>query len=281
MQIVRTVSELRAVTHEWRAREERSALVPTMGALHAGHLALVEAGRVRADRVIVTIFVNPTQFGETEDLDRYPRRETEDAKALVEQGCDLLFTPPVEEIYPPGFATTVLVAGVSEELCGAARPGHFDGVATIVTKLLNQARPDIALFGEKDYQQLALIRRLARDLDIPVDIVGVPTVREEDGLAMSSRNTYLTAQERRLAPTFPKVLRNAAAAIEAGADIEKALAAAARRLAQAGFAVDYVELRAADDLAPLSDLSRPARILAAVFLGKTRLIDNLPVCAAP
>ncbi len=204
LQIVRTIPELRATLRVWRAAGQRIALVPTMGALHDAHMALMRAGRARADRVVATIFVNPTQFAAHEDLDTYPRREAQDIEKLRADGIDLLFAPEAGEVYPDGFATTVTVAGVSEGLCGEYRPGHFEGVATVVTKLLLQALPDIALFGEKDYQQLQVIRRLTLDLDIPVEIAGVPTVREADGLAMSSRNLHLSEAERAIAPGCTK-----------------------------------------------------------------------------
>lgn len=278
LEIVRTVSELRARVAAWRRAGDRLALVPTMGALHAGHLALVEEGRRRADRVIVTIFVNPKQFGAGEDLDRYPRQEAADAAALDGVGCDLLFAPGVAEMYPKGFATAVSVAGVTDDLDGAARPGHFDGVATVVAKLLNQAQADVAIFGEKDYQQLLTIRRLARDLDIPTQIVGHPTVREADGLARSSRNAYLSADERTRAVELPRAMQAAADALIAGGDVAATLEAATQRLLSAGFAaVDYVELRDAETLAPIDRLDRPARLLAAARIGGTRLIDNVAV----
>ena len=275
---VRTVSGLRAVVAGWRRAGERVALVPTMGALHAGHLALVGEGRRRADRVIATIFVNPKQFGAGEDLDRYPRQEAADALALEGVGCDLLFAPAVAEMYPAGFATTISVDGVTEDLDGAARPGHFDGVATVVAKLLNQAQADVALFGEKDYQQLLTIRRLVRDLDIPTEIVGHPTVREADGLARSSRNAYLSPDERVRAAELPRALAAAGAAIRAGDDVADVLQVATARLLAAGFAsVDYVELRDAETLAPLTRFDRPARLLVAARMGTTRLIDNIAV----
>lgn len=278
LEIVRTVSELRARVAAWRRAGDRLALVPTMGALHAGHLALVEEGRRRADRVIATIFVNPKQFGAGEDLDRYPRQEAADAAALDGVGCDLLFAPGVAEMYPKGFATAVSVAGVTDDLDGAARPGHFDGVATVVAKLLNQAQADVAIFGEKDYQQLLTIRRLARDLDIPTQIVGHPTVREADGLARSSRNAYLSADERTRAVELPRAMQAAADALIAGGDVAATLEAATQRLLSAGFAaVDYVELRDAETLAPIDRLDRPARLLAAARIGGTRLIDNVAV----
>ena len=278
MQIVRTIAALRAQVIGWQHAEERVALVPTMGALHAGHLSLVAAGRAQANRVVATIFVNPKQFGPNEDLDRYPRDEAGDAAKLDGAGCDLLFAPDVAEVYPPGFATKVSVAGLGDVLCGAARPGHFDGVATVVTKLLSQARADIALFGEKDWQQLAIIRRLARDLDIGTEIAGVPIVRDADGLALSSRNAYLSADERTRAVALPAILRRSGAASIAGTRVAEVLATATAALIEAGFGpVDYVSLSGADDLQPMTHLDRPARLLAAAWLGKTRLIDNLAV----
>lgn len=278
MPIVRSVADLRARVRAWRAAGERVALVPTMGALHAGHLALVTEGKRRADRVVATIFVNPKQFGPAEDLDRYPRQEAKDAEALAAKGCDLLFAPTVAEMYPAGFATNVGVSGVTADLDGAARPGHFDGVATVVTKLLNQAAADVAIFGEKDYQQLLTIRRLARDLDIPTEIVGHPTQRDADGLALSSRNAYLSADERRRAVALPQALNAARTALQEGAEVDATLAEAAARLHGAGFdPVDYVELRDAETLEPLKRLDRPARLLAAARIGATRLIDNIEV----
>ena len=278
MQIVRTIAALRAQVIGWQHAEERVALIPTMGALHAGHLSLVAAGRAQANRVVATIFVNPKQFGPNEDLDRYPRDEAGDAAKLDGAGCDLLFAPDVAEVYPPGFATKVSVAGLGDVLCGAARPGHFDGVATVVTKLLSQARADIALFGEKDWQQLAIIRRLARDLDIGTEIAGVPIVRNADGLALSSRNAYLSADERTRAVALPAILQRSGAASIAGTRVAEVLATATAALIEAGFGpVDYVSLSGADDLQPMTHLDRPARLLAAAWLGKTRLIDNLAV----
>lgn len=278
MPIVRTVAELRAAVAGWRREGQRVALVPTMGALHAGHLALVAEARRRAIRVVTSIFVNPKQFGAGEDLDRYPRREASDAQMLSEGGCDLLWLPPIEVMYPAGFATNISVAGVSEGFDGAARPGHFDGVATVVTKLFNQVQPDIALFGEKDYQQLAVIRRLTIDLDLPIEIVGVPTQRDADGLALSSRNAYLLPDERARAVALPRALGLAARAIGRGADVGAALAEATAALAAAGFdLIDYVALVDAVSLAPIDRLGGPARLLAAARIGNTRLIDNLAV----
>lgn len=278
MQTIRELDPLRLRIAAWRAEGERIALVPTMGALHDGHMALVEAARRRTDRVVVSIFVNPTQFGPNEDFDRYPRQEAADSALLEAHGCDLLWAPSVATMYPDGFATSISVTGVSEGLCGAARPGHFDGVATVVAKLFGQVRPDVALFGEKDYQQLAVIRRMQRDLDIAVEVVGVPTVREADGLARSSRNIYLTAGERTAAVALPQALGAAAAAIAAGEPVAEVLASARARLEQAGFGpIDYVALVDAHSLQPLDRAAGEMRLLAAARLGKTRLIDNIAV----
>ncbi len=278
MERATTVAELRAATAAFRQAGERVALVPTMGALHAGHLALIAEARRRAGRVIASVFVNPTQFGPGEDFDRYPRQLEADARLLAEAGCDLLFAPAAEEVYPPGFATAVRVRGLSERWCGTFRPGHFEGVATIVLKLLHMAAPDLALFGEKDWQQLAIIRRLVRDLDLPVEIVGVPTVRAEDGLALSSRNAYLEGGARAAAAALPRVLRAAAAALAAGGPVEATLAQARADLAAAGFdPIDYLALVDEETLAPLDRLAPGARLLAAARIGGTRLIDNLAV----
>lgn len=279
--VARTVSDLRGRVAAWRKDGLRVGLVPTMGALHAGHLSLVEQARRHADRVIATVFVNPKQFGPSEDFSRYPRREAEDAAMLAGAGTDLLYAPPVEVMYPGDFATTVAVGGVAEGLCGDVRPGHFSGVATVVAKLLLQALPDVACFGEKDYQQLLVIRRMVRDLDIPVAVRGAPTIREADGLAMSSRNAYLTPAERAIAPTLHRVLAGIAAGLEAGAAPASQLAGQGRAaLRAAGFGeIDYVAVRDAETLAPVESAARPARVLAAARLGKARLIDNVPVAA--
>jgi len=279
--IARSVEDLRRQVAAWRASGERIGLVPTMGALHAGHLALVAAARGACRRVVVSIFVNPKQFGPREDFATYPRPEMDDLAKLAGAEADLAFIPPVEEVYPPGFATAISVGGPSEGLCGAHRPGHFDGVATVVAKLLIQAAPDAAFFGEKDYQQLMVVRRMARDLDLPVDIVGMSTVREADGLALSSRNVYLSADERRLAPNLNRAMREAAAEISRGATPGPVLGRAVVALSKAGFAVEYLELRDAATLALVSGApTHPARLLAAVHLGRTRLIDNVPVAIA-
>nr|WP_220129763.1 pantoate--beta-alanine ligase [Sphingomonas chungangi] len=279
VQIIRELSVLRDAVREYRSEGKRIALVPTMGALHAGHLALVEEGLRRADVVVTSIFVNPRQFAPNEDLDRYPRRERADAQLLEKANATILWAPTIEEMYPDGFATNVSVSGVSEVLDGAARPGHFDGVATVVLKLFNQVKPDVALFGEKDWQQLAVVRRMATDLDLELDIVGVPTVRDDQGLALSSRNAYLTEDELAKARILPRSLGEAAAAIGKGEPVAGALTAAVARLSEAGFdPIDYVSLRDAETLAPIEALGeRPARLLAAARMGNARLIDNLPV----
>jgi pantoate--beta-alanine ligase len=279
---VRTVADLRTVVRGWKRAGRRVALVPTMGALHAGHLSLVALARTQVDHVVASIFVNPTQFAPHEDFDAYPRGEARDAELLAGVGCDLLFAPTVEEMYAPGFATQITVGGVSEPLDGAARPGHFTGVATVVAKLLIQAEPDVAVFGEKDYQQLQVIKRLARDLDLPVEIVGAPTARSEDGLALSSRNAYLSPAEREIAVRLNGVLADAAKRLRAGERVEQVEAAGLAALERAGFGkVDYLEVRAAADLARQGPgaVDAPARILAAAFVGRTRLIDNMAVQA--
>ncbi|MBO9581906.1 MAG: pantoate--beta-alanine ligase [Sphingobium sp.] len=278
MQIFRDVDALRRGLASLRDDGGHVAMVPTMGALHAGHMALVTEAQRRAARVVVSIFVNPTQFGPNEDLSAYPRREADDAAMLREAGVDILWAPGVEAMYPDGFATSIRVSGLSEELDGAHRPGHFDGVATVVAKLFGQVRPDIACFGEKDYQQLAIIRRLVADLDLGVEIVGVPTVRDPDGLALSSRNAYLSPDEREQALALPRALNEAARAIVAGADVALALAEAADAIRVGGFeSVDYVELRDAANLKRIDSLDGPARLLAAARIGRTRLIDNIAV----
>ena len=278
MQIVRQLDPLRNALAEFRAAGLTIGLVPTMGALHAGHMRLVEVAKSQCDAVIASIFVNPTQFGEGEDLDAYPRQEAADADLLQTAGVKLLWAPTADQVYPPGYATNVSVSGISDGLCGAARPGHFDGVATVVAKLFNQVRPDAAFFGEKDYQQLAVIRRMALDLDFSHEIVGVPTVRDADGLALSSRNAYLTAEERADAVALPKTMQEAATAIAAGSPVADILSDAKARLLRSGFQkVDYFELRDADTLALLDDFTKSARLLAAAHIGRTRLIDNIPV----
>jgi pantoate--beta-alanine ligase len=278
--IVRTVAELRERVGDWKAAGERVGFVPTMGALHEGHLSLVRLAKSRADRAVASVFVNPTQFGPNEDFDAYPRDEARDAGLLAEAGCDLLFAPTVAEMYAPGFSTSITVKGVSEPLDGAARPGHFQGVATVVTKLLLQCAPDVAVFGEKDYQQLQVIRRLVRDLDLPVEILGAPTARAHDGLALSSRNAYLSEEERRIAAVLNQVLARSVEQLRGGDAVDAVETEARDALTAAGFGrVDYVEVRGAQDLERLGPgpAAGPARVLAAAFLGRTRLIDNMAV----
>ncbi|HEY6869709.1 MAG TPA: pantoate--beta-alanine ligase [Novosphingobium sp.] len=280
MQTVNRIDPLRDAVAQLR-RAGPVALVPTMGALHEGHLTLVRAARAQAAHVVVSIFVNPRQFGANEDLDAYPRQLAQDSALLEREGVALLWAPDAAAMYPPGYATNVSVSGVSEGLCGAARPGHFDGVATVVCKLFNQVRPDLALFGEKDWQQLAVIRRMARDLDLvrpAADrIIGVPTVREADGLAMSSRNAYLSPVERSAAACLPRAMQAAITAIAAGQPVAPALANLQATLLAGGFAsVDYAQLCDVDSLAPLAQRGTgPARLLVAARIGRTRLIDNM------
>ena len=278
MQTLREMAGLRVAVAALRSDGGTVALVPTMGALHAGHMALVAEARRRAGRVVATIFVNPLQFGPSEDLDRYPRQEAADAAMLAEAGCDLLWLPAADELYPDGFATSITVAGVSERWDGEARPGHFGGVATVVAKLLLAVGPDVALFGEKDFQQLAVIRRMSTDLGLPVEIVGVPTVRDGDGLALSSRNAYLSPDERSRALALPHSLHGAAEAIGRGEAVDASLRAAKSELAAAGFGkVDYLALVDAKTLEPLDAPAGAMRLIAAATIGSTRLIDNIPV----
>lgn len=274
----RTVAELRAQVRAWRAQDLSVALVPTMGALHEGHLSLIRLALEKADRVCVSLFVNPTQFGPNEDFDRYPRDEAADAGKIAATGAHLLFVPAAREVYPPGHLTRVQVPVLGDELEGAFRPGFFTGVATVVAKLLLMALPDVAVFGAKDYQQLQVIRRMVADLDIPVRIEGGETVREKDGLALSSRNAYLAADERRIAPALHAAIAAAARSVAAGADPTEAEAKAAQGLLAAGFTrVDYVAVRDAETLAAWPGPTRPGRVLAAAWLGRTRLIDNVEV----
>ncbi len=283
MQTATTLEVLRSAVDALREGGKTLALVPTMGALHEGHLTLVREARKHADAVVVSIFVNPKQFGPKEDLDAYPRTFAEDSRLLDAERVELVWAPTVTAMYPDGFATKVSVAGVSEGLCGASRPGHFDGVATVVLKLFNQVRPDVALFGEKDWQQLAVIRRMARDLDLTaphVDaILGVPTVRESDGLALSSRNRYLSSEARAQAAAIPQAMREGIAALLAGSATEPTLAAIEAHLLQAGLdSVDYASLVDATSLEPLGELGEaPARLVVAARIDGTRLIDNMAV----
>ena len=278
MQIIRDVKSLREAIKTLRQNETRIALVPTMGALHAGHMALVKAGLTHADHVVTSIFVNPTQFGPNEDLSRYPRQEAADVAMLEAEGCAIVWAPDVPAMYPQGFDTSILVGALAERWDGAARPGHFNGVATVVTKLFNQVLPDVALFGEKDWQQLAVIRRTVADLDMSIEIVGVPTERASDGLALSSRNAYLSSEGRAAAPTLNRAMQEAASAIVAGGDVIAALEQAKQTITQAGFGpIDYLELVHADTLEPMREFAHPARMIAAAKLGSTRLIDNIAV----
>ncbi len=275
-----TIADLREQVREWRMAGERIALVPTMGNLHAGHLTLVREAREMADRVVVSIFVNPLQFGEGEDFSSYPRTMQQDSDALEATGADLLFAPAVDEVYsrPQQLQTKVEVPGLSDILCGASRPGHFVGVATVVCKLFNMVQSDIALFGQKDYQQLMVIRHMVDDLSVPVEIIGVPTVREADGLAMSSRNGYLTAEEREQAPELYRIMLESAKSIESGErDYAKLELQSRQALEKSGFRPDYYYIRRADDLAEPNAADQSLVIVAAAYLGRARLIDNLQV----
>ena len=273
----RTVTDLRDRLAPWRKAGDRIALVPTMGALHQGHLSLVTLAKSKAERVVASIFVNPLQFGPREDFHRYPRDEAGDLLKLESAGADLVFAPDKAEMYPQGFSTRVSLGDLTEDLCGAARTNHFDGVATVVTKLLLQCAPDLAVFGEKDYQQLLVIKRLVGDLDIPVEIIGGPIVREEDGLALSSRNAYLSPAERATAPLLYQTVSAVAADLTKGRSADDAAHAGRFKLEAAGFRVDYVAVRDPETQKPLSGPVKQARVLAAVHLGRTRLIDNVAV----
>ncbi|APZ53175.1 pantoate--beta-alanine ligase [Salipiger abyssi] len=276
--ILRRKAALRERVSGWKRAGEVVGVVPTMGALHAGHLSLVEAAKAACDRVIVTIFVNPRQFNNASDLENYPRTEEQDAEKLAPFGVDVIYVPDPDQIYPEGFATTVSVAGLTEGLCGAHRPGHFDGVTTVVSKLFLQTGADRAYFGEKDYQQLQVVTRMATDLDIPVEVIGCPTVREADGLALSSRNLLLPPEARAAAPALNRAMRGMADKLMAGAEIATLRPLAKAEIVAAGFdEVEYLELRAAEGLAPLPKAERPARLLAAAWIGGVRLIDNIPV----
>lgn len=276
--IVRTLGDLRAATGAWRRSGETIGVVPTMGALHDGHLSLVAAAKERCDRVIVTIFVNPKQFNNPEDLANYPRTEREDAAKLARFSVDALYVPDADQIYPDRFATTVSVAGLTDVMEGAHRPGHFDGVATVVTKLFLQTSADAAFFGEKDFQQLQVVRRMATDLDIPITVHGCPTIREIDGLAMASRNLLLSDRARTIAPRLHEEMETIATGVAEGQPFATLQTAAIARLELAGFTqVDYLEIRANDDLSLVDNNSRPARLFAAAWLAGVRLIDNIAV----
>lgn len=278
MEIIRNRQSLFESICRLRSLGKTIALVPTMGALHTGHISLVKIAREHATALISSVFINPTQFSVGEDFSRYPRTEKEDLEKLEEQAVDIAYLPSVSEMYPEGFSTSISVGKIAKELCGAFRPGHFDGVATVVTKLLMQTLPDCAVFGEKDYQQLYIIRRLARDLDIPVKIIGAPTIREADGLALSSRNQYLSESERRVAPVLYQTLIDVKTQLNAGHEVKSLIVQAKHRLNTAGFTeVDYIELRDMETLEPVIHLAKPARLLAAATLGTTRLIDNIAI----
>ena len=276
--IIRTRDALRETVDAWKASGETVGVVPTMGALHDGHLSLVRAAKKSCDRVIVTIFINPKQFNNPEDYENYPRTEEEDARKLTSLKADVVYVPDGPQMYPEGFATTVSVEGITDGLCGAHRAGHFDGVATIVTKLFTQTQADQAFFGEKDYQQLQVVTRLARDLDLRITVVGCPTIREEDGLAMSSRNLLLSDRARTYAPELHRAMEEMAEGLIAGGDFDTLRAAAVARIERAGFTqVEYLDLRSADTLAVMQTADRPARLLAAAWLAGVRLIDNIAV----
>ncbi len=279
MRIVQSIAELRALRAEWLRAGEKVAFVPTMGNLHAGHIQLVREAKRHAERVVVSIFVNPLQFGANEDLDAYPHTPEEDAAALEAEGVELLFRPEEAELYPNGRQAQTIVdapAALTDTLCGASRPGHFRGVTTVVAKLFNIVQPELALFGEKDYQQLAVLRRMTADLNMPIELIGVPTVREADGLAMSSRNGYLTADERHIAPGLRRTLLELGARIDSGErDYAELLEDGRAMLELVGFEVDYLELRRADDLGEVEEGDTALILLAAAFLGRARLIDNL------
>lgn len=273
-----SLAGLRQLTAQWRAAGKTIGVVPTMGALHQGHLSLARAARAKCDRVIVTIFVNPKQFNDPADLKNYPRTEDEDARKLESIGVDLIYAPQPDQIYPEGFATTVSVSGLTDMLCGESRPGHFDGVATVVSKLFAQTSADYAFFGEKDYQQLQIVRRMARDLDIPIEVIGCPTIREEDGLAMSSRNLLLSDRSRIHAPVLAEVMYDMRDRLRAGARMSEILPGAKARIIAAGFNdVDYLELRDSGDLSSLDAAKPDARLFAAAWLAGVRLIDNIAV----
>jgi pantoate--beta-alanine ligase len=279
IKIVRTVRDLRKATAKWRSRGHSVGLVPTMGALHAGHISLVKLAKKKADKAVVSIFVNPTQFAANDDLSRYPRDEPGDLGKLDDANADLVWAPSVEEMYPEGFSTGVKAGSAAKELEGVFRPGHFDGVATVCAKLFNQVTPDVAIFGEKDFQQLAVLRQMVRDLDMPLKLIGAQTKRDADGLALSSRNAYLSPEERTIAPALHAAISALAKDVANGADVPAGVANAKRQVIAAGFSkIDYIEVRDAATLRPAStEDGRSLRVLAACWLGKTRLIDNVAV----
>ncbi|WP_050605141.1 pantoate--beta-alanine ligase [Ruegeria sp. 6PALISEP08] len=276
--ILRSLAELRTKTNEWHRNGETIGVVPTMGALHEGHLSLAQAAKEGCDRVIVTIFVNPKQFNNPEDLANYPRTEHEDAKKLAPYGVDAIYVPDPHEVYPDGFSTTVSVAGLTDMMEGPFRPGHFEGVATVVAKLFLQTQADRAYFGEKDYQQLLVVRRMARDLNIPIEVIGCSTVREPSGLAMSSRNLLLSPEGLRVAERMNNVMRHVADGLATGKDFAPLAQEAKENLLQAGFSeIEYIDLRCAETLENLSKASKPARLFVTAWAGGVRLIDNIPV----
>ena len=278
MEVVRTIAELRQHTSRWRIAGQTIGLIPTMGALHKGHLSLIKLAQGKCDRVIATIFVNPRQFLPNEDFDEYPRNEESDIQKLIEMGVDLLFAPKASEMYQPDASTTVVISKLTDCLCATSRPGFFDGVGTVVTKLLIQALPDLAIFGEKDYQQLLVIKRLTRDLDIPVEIIGAPTIREADGLAVSSRNVYLSQTNRETASKVFEILKKTATAIALRNDVLAACKEARKELILAGLSeIDYFEARHSETLELIQNFENNGRLFAAVWLGSTRLIDNLEI----
>ena len=278
MEVVRTIAKLRQHTSRWRIAEQTIGLIPTMGALHNGHLSLIKLAQGKCDRVIATIFVNPRQFLPNEDFDEYPRNEESDIQKLIEMGVDLLFAPKAPEMYQPDASTTVVISKLTDCLCATSRPGFFDGVGTVVTKLLIQALPDLAIFGEKDYQQLLVIKRLTRDLDIPVEIIGAPTIREADGLAVSSRNVFLSQTNREIASNIFKILKKTATTIAKGNEVPVACEEARSELILAGLSgVDYFEARNSKTLELIQNFENSGRLFAAVWLGSTRLIDNLEI----
>ena len=278
MEVVRTIAELRQHTSRWRIAGQKIGLIPTMGALHNGHLSLVKLAQEKCDRVIATIFVNPRQFLPNEDFEEYPRNEGSDIEKLIAMGVDLLFAPKASEMYQPDASTTVVISKLTDCLCATSRPGFFDGVGTIVTKLLIQALPDIAIFGEKDYQQLLVIKRLTSDLDIPAEIIGAPTIREADGLAVSSRNVFLSQTNREIASNISKILKKTATTIAQGNDVPVACVEARNELILAGFSeIDYFEARHSETLELIQNFENNGRLFVAVWLGSTRLIDNLEI----